>query len=99
MSNTALKAKGAIPYSELPYTGQPLDTETVTIGGDVYEFCTAAGSVAADTRIAVVIGADADTTMASLVAAINRDDKDGNHPTLFRVNGTSPARERCGPCR
>lgn len=92
MANVPKKAKAAIPYSELPYSGQPSDTETWTIGGDVYEACTAAGSVAADSRIAVLIGSDADATYANLVAAINADNKTDQHPTLFRTDDTTPAR-------
>lgn len=92
MGNRAKLAKAAIPYSELPYTGQPSDTETVTIGSDVYEFCTDAGSVAADTRIGVVIAGSADATAQNLVDAINAKNKTNQHPTLFRVDGTTPAR-------
>lgn len=92
MNNRATQAKAAIPYSEYPYTGQPSDTQTVTIGSDVYEFCTDAGSVAADTRIGVVIGASADATYANLVAAINAKNKTNEHPTLFRTDDTTPAR-------
>lgn len=84
---------GAIAYSSFPYTGQPSDTETVTIGADVYEFCTAAGSVAADARIAVLIGGSSDATAQNLVDAINAvtGGSDDAHPTLFRTNGTTAA--------
>lgn len=92
MANRSNLAKAAIPYSELPYTGQPSDTETVTIGSDVYEFCTDAGSVAANSRIGVVIGGSADATAQNLVDAINAQNKRDEHPTLFRVDGTTPAR-------
>lgn len=92
MANRLNLAKAAIPYSELPYSGQPSDTETVTIGSDVYEFCTAAGSVAADTRVAVVIGGSADATAQNLTDAINASSKTGEHATLFRTDGTTPAR-------
>lgn len=81
---------GAVPFTSAP-TGQPLDTETVTIGADVYEFCTAAGSVASDSRIGVVIAGTADGTMANLVAAINATYRRDAHPTLFRTNGTTAA--------
>lgn len=92
MGNTAKLAKGAIPYSEFPYSGQPSDAETATIGSDVYEFCTDAGSVAADTRIGVVIGGSADATAQNFVDAINAKNKTDAHATLFRTNGTTPAR-------
>lgn len=83
---------GIIPYSEAPYSvGNPSDTETVTIGSNVYEFCTAAGSVASDSRIAVLIGANARATATNLCAAINAEDANNAHPTLFKTDGTTPA--------
>jgi hypothetical protein len=82
---------GVIAMSSFAYTGQPSDTETLTIGADVYEFCTAAGSVASDTNIGVVIGGTARATYDNLVAAINASDADNAHATLFQTDDTTPA--------
>ena len=57
------KAKG-----KLTFTGLPLDTETVTIGGKVYTF----QDTLTDVDGHVQIGADAEETIDNLVAAINR---------------------------
>lgn len=73
---------GQIAMSSFGYTGQPSDTETLTIGADVYEFCTALGATANTTNIGVVIGATARATYDNLVAAINATDVDGLHATL-----------------
>ena len=53
----------------LTLTGQPLDTETVTINGKVYTFQT----VLTDVDGNVLIGASADDSIDNLVAAINLD--------------------------
>lgn len=62
---------GAVATASLNIATNPSDTNTVTIGGDVYEFCTAAGATANDTNIGVVIGANAAASRDNLIAAIN----------------------------
>lgn len=75
-------AQAAIAMSSFPYTELPTDTQTVTIGADVYEFCTALGATANTTNIGVVIGDTARATYDNLVAAINATDGDNAHATL-----------------
>ncbi len=87
----AALGSGAIGWSVLPYTGQPSDTETVVIGGTTFEFCTAAGAVANNAYVAVLIGANARATMVNLAAAINAADVDGLHDSLFKIGGVLPA--------
>lgn len=62
----------------LTFTGQPADTETVTIGGVVYTFNATLGGANS-----VLIGADVDTSIANLVNAIN-----GNALELGVSHGT-----------
>jgi len=70
----------------------PTATDTVLIGAsDVYEFVAAAGSVAADTNIAVLRAGVAATDSAALIAAINGADADNKHPTIFLADGVTPA--------
>lgn len=63
-----LDGDGSHATGTLTLTGQPLDTETVTINGTVYTFKTTL-SVAYD----VLIGADMNESLDNLVAAINAD--------------------------
>lgn len=67
----------------------PTDTDTLTIGDDVYEFATAAGSLASDTNIGVVIGGTKGATLTNLIAAINGDVTAATG--LFKTDGTTPA--------
>lgn len=90
LAGVSTLAEGVVAYNELAYTGLPTDTNTVTIGADVYEFCTAAGSVAANGNIGVVIGTS-NATAQNLVNAINGLGTGDVHPTLFRTDGTTPA--------
>lgn len=90
-ADQALEQFGQVPFNTLAYSNVPTDTNTVTIGADVYEFCTAAGSVASDTNIAVVIGTS-NATAQNLVDAINATLGSGPvHPTLFQTDGVTPA--------
>lgn len=63
-------AAGA-PYAaaaRLDFTTQPADTDTIVIGGTTYEFESVGGVTLGNTSVA--IGADVDTTVANLVAAV-----------------------------
>lgn len=57
----------------LTFDGVVAATETVTIGDEVYEFVAAAGEIAKDTNIAVVVGTTltAANAVAKLATAIN----------------------------
>jgi hypothetical protein len=81
---------GTIPTASLVMSAQPTAADTVTIGGDVYEFQVAAADLADDANIAVEIGASAAETRDNLVAAINAAVGD-EHPTIFQTDSTTPA--------
>jgi hypothetical protein len=76
----------------LTLTGQPLDTETVTIGTKVYTFQTVLTNVDGN----VLIGATAEDSADNLVAAINLTTGAGTdyatamtiHPTVAAADGT-----------
>lgn len=55
-----------LPSAVLAYSGQPATTNTITIGGHVYTFKTALTPTAGE----ILIGVDADTSYANLVAAL-----------------------------
>lgn len=86
------------PFNVVVYTGVPTTGDTLTVavsGGEtnVFEFVTAAGTVASDSNIGVVIGS-ADVSYTNLAAAINRtaaanglEDSDGNQALYL---GTVP---------
>lgn len=84
---------GAPATAELELSVNPTDTDTVTIGTDVYEFCTAGGSVAADANIGVVIGGAVATSRTNLMNAINGVVAAATG--LFKTDGVTPA-ERNG---
>lgn len=60
---------GHVAMGELTMSAQPADTNTATIGADVYEFDNNSTFTAG--RLQVVIGADAQATLDALVAKIN----------------------------
>lgn len=60
---------GHVAAAELIMSAQPADTNTLTIGADVYEFDSNSTFTAG--RLPVVIGADAQATLDALVAKIN----------------------------
>lgn len=68
----------------LTLTGQPLDTETVTIGTKVYTFQTALTDVDGN----VLIGADAEESLDNLVAAVNLAAGAG---TTYAASMTAPS--------
>jgi len=82
---------GVIQTAQLILSAQPVATDTIDIGVDKYEFLSAAGSVAIDTNIAVLIGGSAAATRANLIAAISATDPDNLHDTLFLIDGVTPA--------
>lgn len=81
---------GLIPIAALDLDTNPTAGNTITIGADVYEF-KSSGNVAADTNIAVLRGADAAASLVNLLAAINAEDANNAHATLFKTDGTTPA--------
>jgi len=93
-TNTATLAEiepGAVATAVLIF-GDAVNAEnTVTIGADVYEFVAPAGVVALDTNIAVATTGVAATELDNLIAAINADDVDNEHPTIFLQDGITPA--------
>jgi hypothetical protein len=69
-TNSALR-QFVYGLATLDLSGNAAATETITIGTDVYEFLAGGATVAADTNIAVEIGAAA-ATFANFIAAINQ---------------------------
>lgn len=87
----AAEDQGVPASAELVMSAQPVTTDTIDIGADVYEFVTAAGAVADDANIAVEIGASAAATLTNLVAAINATYSPDQHPNITNVATTAPA--------
>lgn len=71
-------------------TTNPTTTDTLTIDGEVYEFVTAAGAVAADVNIAVAIGGSAAVSQVNLLAAINGTAA-ALHANITNIATTAPA--------
>lgn len=75
------------------FSGQPSHLDTDTIGGDTYQFLTGrvgTSSTSVSGYIGVLIGADLDSTMANLVAAINHT-AHKYHKTLLDKSGGAAA--------
>jgi len=92
VSAVNIAAGGAVASTgTLTLTGQPLDTETVEIGGKTYTFQT----VLTDVDGNVLIGATASDSLDNLIAAINLDAGAGTlyatsmtlHPTVTAAAG------------
>lgn len=86
---------GVIPSARIDLSVNPTDTNTLTIGADVYEFVNTAvnANVGVDTRKGVVIGGAAANTLTSLIAAINNTVATP-HPSLFLIDGVTAALSR-----
>ena len=80
----------ALIPSEIDLSTNPTTTDTITLGGEVYEFVTAAGAVAADVNIAVAIGGTAAATLLNLLAAINGGAA-ALHANITNIATTAPA--------
>jgi len=91
LQELAVHESGALPVAIINLGTNPTHQDDLTIGGDVYEFIdTGTGTVvASDTNVAVEIGGDAATTLASLVAAINGTA--GAHATVTKADTVTPA--------
>ncbi len=79
---------GGVAAAPLLLSSQPTSNDTVTIGADVYQFKTAAGSVTNDAYIGVAIGGTAALTAVNLIAAINGTQTASG---IFQTDGTTPA--------
>ena len=80
---------GHIGSAKFDLSNQPTDSDQVTIGADTYMFLDDGSSSLDDTsKIAVLIGADVSETKANLIAAINAEDDDNVHDSLY-VGGDS----------
>jgi len=64
----------------------PTTTDFLVLGGETYEFVTAAGTVAADANIAVAIGANAAATFLNFAAAVNGTAA-AAHPNILDSGG------------
>lgn len=90
---SAITSNGILATCTLTQAGQPSDTETVTIDTKTYTFQTTLTDVDGN----VFIGADADTTLDNLIAAINLDAGAGSkyatsmslHSTVSATNPTA----------
>lgn len=82
---------GVTPVAVIAMATEPTATDTLTIGGDVYEFVATAGAVADDANIAVELeGAVADTR-DNLVDAINAVNATNLHANITNIATTAPA--------
>lgn len=86
-------SNGAVAIAEGSFPGNTSDTETVTIGADVYEFDSGGGVTGG--RITVTIGVGAEATLDNLITAINangtelvRADKSGTDTLLLQSAAT-----------
>ena len=65
--------------------------ETRIVGDDTFEFLDAADDTAAETNIAVLIGADDDESAENFAAAVNATNLTNEHADCFNGDGTTPA--------
>ena len=92
LATVVLNDAGSVPTAQIEISAQPATGNTLTIGGDVYQFRPAAASVTNDTYKAVEIaGAGAAATAANLVLAINATYHPDQHPNIFKIGGVVPA--------
>lgn len=84
-------AAGHVAYNTIAIAVNPTAADTITIKGDVYEFVTAGGDVAADTNIGVVRGADVGASMTNLLAAINATYSGATATGLLQTDGETAA--------
>lgn len=83
---------GNVAYATISLSVLPLTGSTYTIGADTYQLKAAAASVTNDNYVAVQTDADKDVVGARLADAINAKNARNAHRTIFKVNGTTPAR-------
>lgn len=83
--------KGSAPLNGVLLNVNPTDGDTLVDGADTYEFVNAAVDlkVSNDSNIGVVIGIDAEATLASQLAAMNGSAVHP-HDTLFKTDGVTP---------
>jgi len=92
LAGVQMKDRGSVAVAQAVFAGQPTDLDTLVIGADTYQFvASGTGDVNNDTYIAVLIGGTAEGTLDNLVLAINAADLDNAHPTLFLIDGVTPA--------
>jgi hypothetical protein len=89
--HAALLELGQSAEANLIFSAVPNATDTVTIGADVYEFVAAAGTVAVDTNIAVLLTGVLATDRLALIAAINAGNALNAHASIFLLDGVTPA--------
>lgn len=80
--------RGAIPVHVFNLATNPTATDTMTIGDDTYEWVAAAGDVADDGNIGVVLAGTVAASRTNLVAAINGT---ATATGLFQTDSTTPA--------
>lgn len=74
----------------LPFGVNPSADDTITIGGETYQFEPNGGEVTNDLYIAVEIGVDAAATLLNLVAAIDATAA-SPHPNIVKTDHVTPA--------
>lgn len=84
-------AYGTIAFNSLTYAANVTAGDTTTIGGLVFQYKAAAGSVTNNAYVAVERGTDGTESYANLVAALNASVEGSGHPTIFKLDGTTPA--------
>lgn len=93
----SLATTGVVAWNKISLATNPTASDTITIGGDVYQFRAAGANVTNNAYIAVTRGADNDASAAALVAAINRTAVNASglaangHATIFKTDGVTPA--------
>jgi hypothetical protein len=80
-----IEDSGVVAGAPLAMPNQPVTTNTIDVGADVYEFVTSAGNVADDANIAVEIKGSAALTRAELIAAINATNEANEHANINNV--------------
>ncbi len=93
----SLATSGVVAWNKISLATNPTASDTVTVGGDTYQFRAAGANVTNDAYIAVVLDSTNDLSAAALAAAINRTARNASgllangHATIFKTDGETPA--------
>lgn len=83
--------EGVTGYNLLTYAANVTLGNTITIGGQVFEFRAASGAVTNNAYVGVVRGATGTLSYAALVAALNATYANNKHPNITNIAVTAPA--------
>ena len=90
-AEAAVSNAGIIPLATIDLSTNPTTGDSLLIGATTIEFKAAGENVGADENVAVLIGVDAATTFASLLAALNGTAANPHASILLKAPSTDPA--------